>query len=156
MFKKIIQNLKKKIIGTKQTLKINMFNTYKLSNLNYDIDNLTIDVYLNIQKEDEIKNFVTNFLNNLPITLQVLQINFNIATHYFLNEEIILGIIKENIKIPFNCILMNTVNVYNSDIKKAYEKLYGTKNNIHYKRACLYKLWHQYHYVIDNAKNIYL
>ena len=62
MFKKFI----KKIIGTNQTLKINMFNAYKLSNLSDDIDNLTLSIYLYIHNEDEIKKVVTNYVNNLP------------------------------------------------------------------------------------------
>ena len=142
MFKKFI----KKIIGTNQTLKINMFNAYKLSNLSDDIDNLTLNIYLYIHNEDEIKIFVTNYLNNLPITLQVLQINFNIATDYVLNKEIILDIIKENLKIPFNCILKNTVDVYNPIVD--YGKVYY--NEIKYIK---FKLKYEYIRIIHNVNN---
>jgi len=150
MFKKCIQNLIKKIIGINQTLKINMLNVYKLSNLSNDIDKLTLDVYLYIQKEDEIKKFVTNYLNNLPISLQVLQINFNIATHYVLNKEIILNIIKENLKIPFNCILMNTIDVYNSNVKKDYGIKYK-KYKLAYDKVKEIKTGTGYYAIIDNV-----
>ena len=95
---------------------------------------MTLDVYLEIKGEDEINYFIANYLNNLPIALQVLQINFNIATDNNLNKEIILNIIKENLKIPFNCILINTINVYYPYFKIMNETDYATKY-IKYKLA---------------------
>lgn len=155
MFKECIQNLIKKIIGTNQTIKINMFNAYKLSNLSNDIDKLTLDVYLNIQKEDEIKKFITDYFNNLPITLQVLQINFNIATDNDLNKEIILNIIKENLKIPFNCTLINTIDVYNPYFKTAYETKY-IKYRLAYNKLKAMQTKTGYYGIIDiiNNKNL--
>lgn len=156
MFKECIQNLIKIIIGTNQTIKINMFNVYKLSNLSNDIDKLTLDVYLNIQKEEEINSFIANYLNNLPITLQVLQINFNIATDNDLNKEIILNIIKENIKIPFNCILINTFDVYNPYCKIINGPDYQTKYikyKLAYNKLKAMQTRTGYYAIIDNINN---